>query len=73
MAASADDEALLRLAFTTARKARENGNHPFGNHAEKPTLGLPGRLVFAAGQRQLEVVGPLPEDEIAVLREGVRY
>ena len=38
-----------------------------GNHPENPTLDLPCRTVFAAGQRQVEVVGPLLEDEAAAL------
>jgi tRNA(Arg) A34 adenosine deaminase TadA len=42
-----------------------------GNHAENPTLDLPCRTVFAAGQRRVEVVGPLLEDEAAALHEGV--
>jgi tRNA(Arg) A34 adenosine deaminase TadA len=42
-----------------------------GNHAENPTLDLPCREVFAAGQRRVEVVGPLLEDEAAALHEGV--
>jgi tRNA(Arg) A34 adenosine deaminase TadA len=42
-----------------------------GNHAENPTLDLPCRTVFAAGQRCVEVVGPLLEDEAAALHEGV--
>ncbi len=41
-----------------------------GNHAENPTLDLPCRVVFAAGQRPVEVVGPLLEDEAAALQEG---
>jgi tRNA(Arg) A34 adenosine deaminase TadA len=36
-----------------------------GDHAENPTLDLPCRAVFAAGQRPTEVVGPLIEDEAA--------
>jgi tRNA(Arg) A34 adenosine deaminase TadA len=40
-----------------------------GNHPENPTLALPCRTVFAAGQRQVEVVGPLLEDEAAALQE----
>ncbi len=152
-----DHEALLRIAYEEARKAREGGNHPFaailvsadgqilmtqhnayqphhdmtghaervlmtrasttysaellrdasmytsaepcamcagaaywtgikrvvyglsesrlktitGDHPENPTLDLPCREVFAAGQRQVEVVGPLLEDEGAELHEGV--
>jgi tRNA(Arg) A34 adenosine deaminase TadA len=42
-----------------------------GNHAENPTLDLPCRTVFAAGQRRVEVVGPLLEDEAAEQHEGV--
>ncbi len=39
-----------------------------GNHPENPTLDLPCRVVFAAGQRKLDVVGPLLEDEAAALQ-----
>jgi len=38
-----------------------------GDHAENPTLDLPCRAVFAAGQRPTAVVGPLIEDEAAAL------
>lgn len=38
-----------------------------GNHPQNPTLDLPCRQVFAAGQRQIEVLGPLLEDEAAQL------
>ena len=38
-----------------------------GDHAENPTLDLPCRAVFAAGQRPTDVVGPLIEDEAAAL------
>ena len=41
-----------------------------GDHAENPTLDLPCRAVFAAGQRPTEVVGPLIEDEAAALHAG---
>jgi tRNA(Arg) A34 adenosine deaminase TadA len=41
-----------------------------GDHAENPTLDLPCRAVFAAGQRAVEVIGPLLEDEAAALHEG---
>lgn len=151
-----DDNALLRLSFEIARKAREDGDHPFGSiladasghvlmvqgngytsegqdrtahaekllasraakaysveflanctlytsaepcamcagaiywagigrvvfgqtekalkaqtgaHEENPTLDLPCHLVFAAGQRKTELVGPLLEDEAAKLQE----
>jgi tRNA(Arg) A34 adenosine deaminase TadA len=42
-----------------------------GDHAENPTLDLPCRVVFAAGQRPVEVIGPLLEDEAAALHEGI--
>lgn len=41
-----------------------------GNHLENPTLDLPCRTVFAAGQRVVEVIGPLLEDEAAALHDG---
>lgn len=42
-----------------------------GDHPENPTLDLPCRAVFEAGQRHVDVVGPLLEDEGAALHEGV--
>lgn len=36
-----------------------------GSHPENPTLSLPCREVFLTGQRRVEVVGPLLEDEAA--------
>jgi tRNA(Arg) A34 adenosine deaminase TadA len=41
-----------------------------GDHAENPTLDLPCRAVFAAGQRAVAVIGPLLEDEAAAVHEG---
>lgn len=41
-----------------------------GAHAENPTLDLPCRTIFAAGQRPVEVVGPLLEDEAAASHAG---
>jgi tRNA(Arg) A34 adenosine deaminase TadA len=41
-----------------------------GNHPENPTLSLPCREVFSRGQRPIEVIGPLLEDEAAVVHEG---
>lgn len=38
-----------------------------GNHPENPTLDLPCRLVLDSGQRKVEVIGPLNEDEAAEL------
>ena len=34
-----------------------------GNHPENPTLDLPCRTVFESGQRSVEVIGPLLEEE----------
>jgi tRNA(Arg) A34 adenosine deaminase TadA len=42
-----------------------------GDHPENPTLDLPCRVVFAAGQRAVEVIGPLLEDEAAAIHDGV--
>lgn len=39
-----------------------------GNHAENPTLDLPCRTIFAAGQQPVDVVGPLLEQEAAALQ-----
>ncbi|CAN5372818.1 nucleoside deaminase [soil metagenome] len=40
-----------------------------GNHGENPTLNLPCREVFACGQKEIQVTGPVPamEDAIAAL------
>lgn len=34
--------------------------HLTGNHAENPTLDLPCREVFARGQKEVRVIGPVP-------------
>jgi len=39
-----------------------------GAHEENPTLDLPCEIVFSAGQRPTEVVGPLLEEEAAALQ-----
>ena len=41
-----------------------------GDHPENLTLDLPCRDVFASGQRSIEVVGPLLEDEAAAPHAG---
>jgi tRNA(Arg) A34 adenosine deaminase TadA len=41
-----------------------------GNDRENPTLDLPCREVFARGQRQIVVVGPLLEEEAGKVHEG---
>ena len=42
-----------------------------GNHPENPTLDLPCRDVLGSGQRPIDVVGPLLEDEAAAVHAGV--
>jgi tRNA(Arg) A34 adenosine deaminase TadA len=42
-----------------------------GDHPENPTLDLPCRKVFETGQRSVEVVGPLLEDEAEALHAGL--
>jgi tRNA(Arg) A34 adenosine deaminase TadA len=42
-----------------------------GDHPENPTLDLPCRKVFDSGQRSVEVIGPLLEDEAEALHAGV--
>lgn len=49
----ASESALLRLT---------------GDHPQNPTLDLPCRTVFARGQRRVEVTGPVPECEAAMLQ-----
>lgn len=41
-----------------------------GAHEENPTLDLPCHIVFEAGQRPTEVIGPLLADEAAELQAG---
>jgi tRNA(Arg) A34 adenosine deaminase TadA len=40
-----------------------------GDHPRNPTLDLPCRTVFAAGQRKVAVIGPLLEQEAAALQD----
>jgi tRNA(Arg) A34 adenosine deaminase TadA len=41
-----------------------------GPHPENLTMDLPCRIVLGAGQRSIEVVGPLLEDEARAVHEG---
>ncbi len=41
-----------------------------GPHPENLTMDLPCRVVLSAGQRTIEVVGPLLEDESRAVHEG---
>jgi tRNA(Arg) A34 adenosine deaminase TadA len=38
-----------------------------GNHDENPTMNLPCRQVFSAGQKAIEVIGPVPEVEAEIV------
>jgi tRNA(Arg) A34 adenosine deaminase TadA len=42
-----------------------------GDHPENPTLDLPCRKVFAAGQRKVEVIGPRLEEEAEQVHSDV--
>ena len=53
------------FALSEARLKEITGNHP-----ENPTLDLPCRTVLEAGQRRVEVIGPLLEDEAAECHKG---
>ena len=49
----------------------ETGLHKLtGNHPENPTLTLPCRELFSRGQRKIDVVGPLLEEEAAEAHAG---
>jgi hypothetical protein len=41
-----------------------------GPHPENLTMNLPCRVVLGAGQRSVEVIGPLLEDESRAVHEG---
>jgi tRNA(Arg) A34 adenosine deaminase TadA len=43
-----------------------------GDHPENPTLSLPCREVFARGQKNIEVIGPVPEvaEEMVATHRG---
>jgi tRNA(Arg) A34 adenosine deaminase TadA len=41
-----------------------------GPHPENLTMDLPCRIVLAAGQRDIEVIGPLLEDECRAVHDG---
>jgi tRNA(Arg) A34 adenosine deaminase TadA len=59
-----------RTAFGIAEKAllAETGNHP-----ENPTLDLPCRQVFARGQKDIRVIGPVPACADAITALHRRY
>ena len=59
-----------RTVFGIAEKAllAETGNHP-----ENPTLDLPCRQVFARGQKDIRVIGPVPACADAITALHRRY
>ena len=56
---------IARVVYGQTEKALKAQT---GAHEENPTLDLPCAIVFEAGQRPTEVVGPLLEDEAAALQ-----
>jgi len=54
-----------RVVYGQTEKALKDET---GAHEENPTLDLPCEIVFEAGQRPTEVVGPMLEDEAAQLQ-----
>jgi hypothetical protein len=59
------------LGASCTRSASRRLKAIIGDHVENPPLDLPCRMVFATGQRFVEVVGPLLEEEAATLHIGV--
>lgn len=59
-----------RLAKTTLYTTAKHCCTCEGANEESPTLSLPCREVFARGQRQVEIIGLLLEDEAAKPQEG---
>ena len=44
-----------------------------GNHPENPTLTLPCRSIFAAGQKDIHVLGPYPELEDTLVAPHLEF
>jgi tRNA(Arg) A34 adenosine deaminase TadA len=55
-----------RVVFGQTEKALKEQT---GDHEENPTLDLPCHIVFGAGQRPTEIVGPMLELEAAKLQD----
>ena len=55
-----------RVVFGQTEKALKAQT---GDHEENPTLDLPCHIIFEAGQRPTEIVGPMLEDEAAKLQD----
>jgi tRNA(Arg) A34 adenosine deaminase TadA len=58
---------LGRIVFGQSERSLKEAT---GDHPENPTLDLPCRVVFGAGQRIVEIIGPLLEEEAAALQAG---
>ena len=56
-----------RVVFGLSERAMKE---LIGPHPDNLTMDLPCRIVLGAGQREIEVVGPLLEDECRVVHEG---
>ena len=56
-----------RVVFGLSEKALKD---LIGPHPENLTMDLPCRTVLGAGQRKIEVVGPLLEEEARLVHEG---
>lgn len=44
-----------------------------GNNDENPTMSMPCRKVFEAGQRKIEVFGPFPELEQEIIADHLEF
>ena len=56
-----------RVVFGLSERAMKD---LIGPHPDNLTMDLPCRTVLAAGQRKIDVVGPLLEDECRTVHEG---
>ncbi|HBK05924.1 MAG TPA: tRNA-specific adenosine deaminase [Acetobacteraceae bacterium] len=56
-----------RVVFGLSERAMKD---LIGPHPDNLTMDLPCRIVLGAGQRKIEVVGPLLEDECLAVHEG---
>ena len=56
-----------RVVFGLSERAMKD---LIGPHPDNLTMDLPCRIVLAAGQRKVEVIGPLLEDECRTVHEG---
>ncbi len=44
-----------------------------GNHAENLTMDLPSRTVLMAGQKAVQIIGPVPEVEVEIAALHVNF